>query len=157
MRPAAHHGDASSDSESEPDPAPDEDEDDEDNVIFTAAKQPGHGTAVFRSRRHSKGITTAPGQLGAGETETEADEPVSICHFYSFLIEILTETAKTFTDGADCARFWASSAAKHSGAGYHAALVRGVPSALHCTSYIRSAVQSLQCVVSAHKWQNRAD
>jgi hypothetical protein len=87
MRPA--HG-ASSDSESEPDHA--HDDEGEDNVIFTTAKQQpglGHGTA-FRSRilpRHSKGITTAPGQLGAGETETEADEPVSTCHFYSFLIE----------------------------------------------------------------------
>jgi hypothetical protein len=154
MRPA-HHGGASSDSESEPDHAP-HDDDEEDNVIFTA-KQLGHGAAAFRSRRHSKGITTAPGQLGAGETETEADEPVSICHFYSFLIEILTETAKTFTDGADCARFWTAGATKHSGASYHAAPVRGVPSALYCTSYIRSAVQSLQCVVFAHKWQNRAD
>jgi hypothetical protein len=75
---------ASSDSESEPDPL---DEDDEGGMIYTVKQQqqqqqqqqPGHG-AAFRSRifpRHSKGITTAPGQLGAGETETEADEPVS--------------------------------------------------------------------------------
>ena len=68
---------ASSDSESEPDPL---DEDDEGSMICTVKQQqPGHG-AAFRSRifpRHSKGITTAPGQLGAGETETEADEPVS--------------------------------------------------------------------------------
>ena len=64
---------ACSDSESEPDPL----DEDEDGMIYTA-KQPGHG-ATFRPRifpRHSKGITTAPGQLGAGETETEADEPV---------------------------------------------------------------------------------
>jgi len=63
---------AGSDSESEPDPL----DEDEDGVIYTAKPQPG---AAFRSRifpRHSKGITTAPGQLGAGETETEADEPV---------------------------------------------------------------------------------
>ena len=63
----------SSDSESEPDPL----DEDDDGMIYTA-KQLGHGTA-FRSRilpRHSKGITTAPGELGAGETETEADEPV---------------------------------------------------------------------------------
>ncbi|KAI0262110.1 N-glycosylation protein-domain-containing protein [Gloeopeniophorella convolvens] len=65
-------GAESSDSESEADPLDEED----DSMIFTA-KQLGH-TAAFRSRifpRHSKGITTAPGQLGAGETETEADEP----------------------------------------------------------------------------------
>ena len=88
MRPAE---DASSDSESEPDLPHDEDE---DNIIFTA-KQPVHG-AAFRSRilpRHSKGITTAPGQLGAGETETEADEPVSIRRCYCFLIEIFTQTS----------------------------------------------------------------
>jgi hypothetical protein len=75
MRPTQGASHDSSDSESEPDNPHDEDE---DNMIFTA-KQTGHG-AVFRSRilpRHSKGITTAPGQLGAGETETEADEPVS--------------------------------------------------------------------------------
>lgn len=64
---------ASSDSESEPDPL----DEDEDGMIYTTKQQqPG---AAFRSRifpRHSKGITTAPGQLGAGETETEADEPV---------------------------------------------------------------------------------
>jgi len=70
MRPAEG---ASSDSESSPDHPHDEDE---DSLIFTT-KQPVHG-ATFRSRilpRHSKGITTAPGQQGAGETETEADEP----------------------------------------------------------------------------------
>jgi hypothetical protein len=64
--------DASSDSESDPDPL----DDDEDSIIYTA-KHLSNGVAV-RSRifpRHSKGITTAPGQLGAGETETEADEP----------------------------------------------------------------------------------
>jgi len=75
MRPAQG---ACSDSESEPVHPHDEDE---DNMIYTS-KQPGHG-ATFRSRiisRHSKGITTAPGQLGAGETETEADEPVKIRH-----------------------------------------------------------------------------
>jgi hypothetical protein len=73
MRPAQG---ACSDSESEPDHPHDEDE---DNMIYTA-KQPGQGVAL-RSRilpRHPKGITTAPGQLGAGETETEADEPVRI-------------------------------------------------------------------------------
>jgi hypothetical protein len=65
--------DASSDSESDPDPL----DDDEDSIIYTA-KHLSNGVVV-RSRifpRHSKGITTAPGQLGAGETETEADEPV---------------------------------------------------------------------------------
>ena len=87
MRPAQGQG-ACSDSESEPDHDHPHDEEDEDNnVIYTAKQQPGHGqghghgTAAFRSRvlpRHSKGITTAPGQHGAGETETEADEPVRI-------------------------------------------------------------------------------
>ena len=78
MRPAQGAG---SDSESEPNRPHDEDED-KDNMIYTAKQPggPGHGVA-FRSRilpRHSKGITTAPGQQGAGETETEADEPVRI-------------------------------------------------------------------------------
>jgi hypothetical protein len=80
MRPAQG---ACSDNESEPDHPHDEDE---DNMIYTA-KQPGHGAAAFRSRilpRHSKGITTAPGQHGAGETETEADEPVRIRHRLQF-------------------------------------------------------------------------
>jgi hypothetical protein len=84
---------ASSDSESEPDPL---DEDDEGGMVYTAKQQPqqpGHG-AAFRSRifpRHSKGITTAPGQLGAGETETEADEPVSNRVVpATFLIQLLT-------------------------------------------------------------------
>ena len=84
MRPAQGGG---SDSESEPNHPHDEDED-KDNLVYTAM-QPGHGLA-FRSRilpRHSKGITTAPGKLGAGETETEADEPVRIGYYY-FLIEI---------------------------------------------------------------------
>ena len=70
MRPMQ---DASSDSESDPDPL----DEDEDGIVYTA-KHLSNGVA-FRSRifpRHSKGITTAPGQLGAGETETEADEPV---------------------------------------------------------------------------------
>ena len=75
MRPVQGTG-----SGSEPEPEPDHpDEENDDNMIYTA-KQPGHGVA-FRSRilpRHSKGVTTAPGQLCAGETETEADEPVRI-------------------------------------------------------------------------------
>ena len=78
---------ASSDSESEPDPL----DEDGDAMIYTAKQQPGHGhAAAFRSRifpRHSKGITTAPGQLGAGETETEADEPVRKLNSSTFLIE----------------------------------------------------------------------
>jgi hypothetical protein len=71
MRPT--HDDASSDSESDPDPL----DEDDDGMLYTA-KHIGNGVAL-RSRifpRHSKGITTAPGELGAGETETEADEPV---------------------------------------------------------------------------------
>jgi hypothetical protein len=86
MRPA--QGASCSDSESEPDHPHDEDAD--NNVIYTAkqqqqqqqSQQPGHhGAAFLRSRilpRHPKSITTAPGQHGAGETETEADEPVRI-------------------------------------------------------------------------------
>jgi hypothetical protein len=101
MRPAAQG--ASSDSESEPD-HPHDEEDEDNNVIYTAKQQqqqqqpqqqPGHGATTapsFRSRilprHHSKGITTAPGQHGAGETETEADEPVRIRHCLQFsLIE----------------------------------------------------------------------
>ena len=87
MRPATQGG-TCSDSESEPDHP--HDEEDEDKVIYASKQQQqqhGHGTgditaAAFRSRflprHHSKGITTAPGQHGAGETETEADEPVRI-------------------------------------------------------------------------------
>ena len=84
MRPA--QGAECSDSESEPDHPHDEDED--NNMIYTTGKQSGqhHGAAAtFRPRilpRHSKGITTAPGQHGAGETETEADEPVRIRYCY---------------------------------------------------------------------------
>jgi hypothetical protein len=87
MRPA--QGGASSDSESEPDHPPHDEDEDSNNMIYTTKQQQpagqGHGstagTAAFRSRflpRHSKGITTTPGQHGAGETETEADEPVRI-------------------------------------------------------------------------------
>ncbi len=68
-----HTQGASSDSESDLDPL----DEDEDSMIYTT-KHLGNGAAC-RSRmmpRHAKGITTAPGQLGAGETETEADEPV---------------------------------------------------------------------------------
>jgi hypothetical protein len=75
MRLTTRGGD--SDSESEPDPL----DEDEDGMIYTAKQQQSTYSATFRSRifpRHSKGITTAPGQLGAGETETEADEPVSV-------------------------------------------------------------------------------
>lgn len=99
MRPA--QGASCSDSDSEPDHPHDEDAD--NNVIYTAKQQqqqsqsqPGHhGAAFLRSRilpRHPKSITTVPGQHGAGETETEADEPVripSFCQHVSFLhIEI---------------------------------------------------------------------
>lgn len=78
--------DASSDSDSDPEPL----DEDEDSMIYTA-KHLSNGVA-FRSRifpRHSKGITTAPGQLGAGETETEADEPVRT-PFCATLFSILT-------------------------------------------------------------------
>ncbi|KAH9052939.1 hypothetical protein EDB83DRAFT_2521724 [Lactarius deliciosus] len=68
MRPQG----ASSDSKSDPDSF----DEDEDSMIYTT-KHLGNGIA-FRScifPRHFKSITTAPGQLGAGETETEANEP----------------------------------------------------------------------------------
>jgi hypothetical protein len=80
MRPA--QGGVASDSESEPDPL----DEDEDGMLYTA-NQLANG-ANLRSRilpRHSKGITTAPGQLGAGETETEADEPVRTRVLSTFL------------------------------------------------------------------------
>ncbi|KAI0248544.1 N-glycosylation protein-domain-containing protein [Lactifluus subvellereus] len=70
MRPA--QGVVAPDSGSEPDSL----DEDEDGMMYTA-NQLAHGT-TFRSRilpRHPKGITTTPGQLGAGETETEVDEP----------------------------------------------------------------------------------
>jgi hypothetical protein len=168
MRPA--QGDAAcSDSESEPDHP--HDEDDEDNVIYTAKQQQQqqqlqqHGAAAFRSRilpRHPKGITTAPGQHGAGETETEADEPVSHC-LLTACIEIFNgfffhkpDQAKTFTDGTHRARFGSAGATKLARAAHHAALVRGVPTALYRSGRIWGAVQSIQCVLCAPKWKNCA-
>ena len=86
--------------------SPDEEED-EASVIYTAKRTRSHQdihrhttTRAAKASRvsgfsavlsvglgwrksKSEQITTAPGQLGAGETETEADEPVSICRYLS--------------------------------------------------------------------------
>ncbi|KAI0315488.1 N-glycosylation protein-domain-containing protein [Amylostereum chailletii] len=64
----------------------DADSDEGEGMLYTSATRAG--TGGFRSRflgmggaggmkQTAKSITTAPGQVGAGETETEADEPVS--------------------------------------------------------------------------------
>lgn len=151
MRPAQ---DVTSDSESEPDP-PDEDE---DGMIYTV-NQLAHGT-TFRSRvlpRHPKGITTALGQLGAGETETEADEPVRRCHVvssnfltYSFPYKL----AETLANCTYSASFRSACAAKQLGATHHTTPVPGIPSALHRTCSIWGVVQPVQCVVCSHKWKD---
>lgn len=114
---------AGSDSESEPDPL----DEDEDGVIYTAKPQPG---AAFRSRifpRHSKGITTAPGQLGAGETETEADEPVrspTFLHVPDRNFNLFhNNLAEAFTHSADRTSFRSTGTAKHSRASHHATLI----------------------------------
>jgi len=82
--------------------SPDDEEEDEASVIYTARRTRSHqdfhrptSPRVTKDSRTTginailsvslgwrkpklEQITTAPGQLGAGETETEADEPVSI-------------------------------------------------------------------------------
>ncbi|KAI0065146.1 hypothetical protein BV25DRAFT_140327 [Artomyces pyxidatus] len=58
-----------------------ESEQEEDDAMIYTAKKLGQGGPGFRTRflgKQPKGITTTPGQLGAGETETETDEPVSL-------------------------------------------------------------------------------
>jgi hypothetical protein len=147
---------ASSDGESEPDPL---DEDDESNMIYTAKQQPGHGVPV-RSRsfpRHSKGITTAHGQLGAGETETEADEPVRIYthHVPDRIFNLFHHPAEAFTNCADSASFRSSGTAEHSGASYHPAFVRSISPSLHRTSSMRGDIQPVQGVACTHKWKTR--
>jgi hypothetical protein len=69
------------------DDADDNDNDDEDDgLIFTSWNPTQPPASSIRPRlfgpRHRekpKCITTTPGLLGAGETETEADEPVRCC------------------------------------------------------------------------------
>jgi hypothetical protein len=85
----------------------DDEEEDEGSVIYTARRTRSHpdinrhtSTRVAKDSRasgfsavlsmslgwrkpKSEQITTAPGQLGAGETETEADEPVSTHRCFS--------------------------------------------------------------------------
>jgi len=64
-----------------------EEEERDDGVIYTLCHTKRDGGRSYsssssnvRSRREKiiKSISTTPGHLGAGETETEADEPVSI-------------------------------------------------------------------------------
>ena len=146
MRPT-HDDDASSDSESDPDPL----DEDDDGMLYTA-KHIGNGVAL-RSRifpRHSKGITTAPGELGAGETETEADEPVReiltpppFSILTCFLSLSLHNLAETF---AHCSRrtcLRSACPAKYPRTGSHPGPVRGLSSPLHCTRSFWGALQPL--------------
>ncbi|KAK7039455.1 N-glycosylation protein-domain-containing protein [Favolaschia claudopus] len=55
-------------------PGSDDDTEDED-VIYTARRAPTFRARLFGGRGKVDTISTAPGQLGAGETETELDEP----------------------------------------------------------------------------------
>jgi hypothetical protein len=147
MRPA--QGGVVSDSESERDPH----DEDEDGMIYTT-NHLAHGTN-FRSRRHSKGITTAPGQLGAGETETEADEPVSHAFHdikgFFFKVFVVIPLAETPANRTDSPSFRSVGTAKQPRASDHTALVRGVSFAVNCSCRIWCAVQSVPCVVSTHK------
>ncbi|KAJ7688968.1 N-glycosylation protein-domain-containing protein [Mycena rosella] len=57
-------------------PPPDSDDDgDEDDVIYTARRTPTFRTRLFGGRGKADTISTAHGRRGAGETETELDEP----------------------------------------------------------------------------------
>ena len=74
-------------------------DDDDDGLIFTSWSPTQPPASSIRSRhfgpRHRekpKCITTTPGLLGAGETETEADEPVR-----RRLVDILILTANSFS------------------------------------------------------------
>jgi hypothetical protein len=149
---------ASSDSELDPDPL----DENEDSMIYTA-KHLGNGLA-FRSRilpRHSKGITTAPGQLGAGETETEADEPVRTP--LPFLLKILTllstitTVADTFANCAYRTDLRSARAAKYPRTGSHPSPIRGVPTALHCTRGIWGTLQPLSRVLRAHQCKDHSN
>jgi hypothetical protein len=79
-------------------PKPDSDSDDnteDDDVIYTARRR-GNGngngaptlrTRLFGGRGKADTISTAPGRRGAGETETELDEPVCDPRlFYEILV-----------------------------------------------------------------------
>ncbi|KAJ7086399.1 hypothetical protein B0H15DRAFT_986517 [Mycena belliarum] len=55
---------------------PDSDDDgDDDGVIYTARRTPTLRTRLFGSRGKTDAISTSAGLRGAGETETELDEP----------------------------------------------------------------------------------
>ncbi|KAJ7079359.1 N-glycosylation protein-domain-containing protein [Mycena crocata] len=56
-------------------PDSEDDASEEDDVIYTARRTPTLRTRLFGSRSKADTISTAPGQRGAGETETELDEP----------------------------------------------------------------------------------
>ena len=152
MRPTQ---DASSDSDSDPDPL----DDDEDSMIYTA-KHLSNGVA-FRSRifpRHSKGITTAPGQFGAGETETEADEPVRTpfcaAPVFYFNVHQLAETL-AYCPHRTCIP--AACAVKHSRTGHHPSPIRGFPTSLHRTRSIWGTLQPLSRGLRALKCKDYPD
>lgn len=54
-----------------------DDETDDDDVIYTARRTTLR-TRLFGGRSKADTISTNPGQRGAGETETELDEPVRV-------------------------------------------------------------------------------
>ncbi|KAJ7471975.1 N-glycosylation protein-domain-containing protein [Mycena latifolia] len=55
---------------------PDSDDDaEDDDVIYTARRTPTLRTRLFGGRGKADTISTTPGRRGAGETETELDEP----------------------------------------------------------------------------------
>ena len=82
----------------------DDHDDDNDGMIYTSwsskskrdSEGAGKSSTNLRTRlfggheggsswKGPKSITTTPGRLGAGETETEADEPVSLPFRYDFI------------------------------------------------------------------------
>ncbi|KAJ7640439.1 N-glycosylation protein-domain-containing protein [Mycena polygramma] len=56
-------------------PPDSEDDTDEDDAIYTARRTPTLRTRLFGGRGKADTISTTPGHRGAGETETELDEP----------------------------------------------------------------------------------
>jgi len=145
------------------DNADDNDNDDEDDgLIFTSwnPTQPSAPTIrprLFgpRHREKPKSITTTPGLLGAGETETEADEPVrSWCRqpFLSPLqpISSVCTVAQAFADSSHHPGVCTPCTTKHPPATSHAFVIRIFSLTLYCSRRLRNNLQSLPRLRSAH-------
>lgn len=128
-------------------------DDEEDSMIYTSwssSQQHRSSTSILgklnarATSSKDRLICTTPGQQGAGETETEADEPVRFfCHSIIFIDPQKPIIAKTPPYIAQKTHFQATHSSQHPSTIHHTSPFRILPPPIYRSCHLRYPLQPL--------------